>query len=182
MPKIIEEPREAILKHAKEIVLKEGYDQLTIRNVAKDANISIGTVYNYFPTKRDLIVQLLEDYWHSFLVVIDDIDMKHLDVFDKLHRIYTELAVFVKNFREIWVKNFPGTHQDEDFTKRKSFLEKLNKRLEEILDEAQDKGEIVLSTDTYTTAKFIILNFFMMSMMDQFDYESFEKIIHKLFK
>lgn len=180
MPKIIEEPREAILSHAKDIVLKHGYDQLTIRNVAKDAEVSIGTVYNYFPTKRDLMVQLLEDYWNAYLITIDEIDRKYPDMYDKLHRIYKELEVFVKDFREIWVKDYPGTHKDEAFTKSSDFLEKLNRRLEKILDASKENKSKDLSLNTYTTAKFIMMNFFMMAMMNQFDYESFEKILKKL--
>lgn len=182
MPKIIESPREAILEHAKKIVLKDGYDQLTIRNVAKDAEVSIGTVYNYFPTKRDLMVQLLEDYWNSYLITIDEIDMKHQDMYDKLHEFYKELEVFVKDFREIWVKNYPGGHKDNAFTKRNDFMEKLNKRLEKILEASKESGSVNLPLDTYTTSKFIIMNFFMMAMMNQFDYESFEKILKKLFQ
>lgn len=182
MPKIIESPKEAIMEHAKNIVLKDGYDQLTIRNVAKDAGVSIGTVYNYFPTKRDLMVQLLEDYWNTYLVTIDEIDKKHENIYDKLHATYKELEATVKDFREIWVKNYPGGHSDNAFTKRNDFLEKLNNRLEKILEASKDKGSINLPLDTYTTAKFIIMNFFTMAMMNQFDYERFEKIMKKLFQ
>jgi AcrR family transcriptional regulator len=182
MPKIIDEPKEAILYHAKAIVVNEGFDQLTIRKVAKNADISIGTVYNYFPTKRDLTLQLMEDYWGSYLSVIDEIDKQLPDFYEKLLEIYKQLEKFVKTFKEVWVKNGTGNHQDDAFLKRNRFYDKLNKRLEDIIIAAQSKGTINLSIDTFTIAKFLMLNFFMMSMMNQFDYESFEKIVKKLFQ
>lgn len=182
MPKIIEEPREAILNHAKNIVIDEGFEQLTIRKVAKNADISIGTIYNYFPTKRDLTIQLMEDYWGSYLIVIDEIDRQQPDFYKKMLQIYQQLEVFVKTFKEVWIKNASGNNHDEPFIKRKYFFDKLSKRLEDILVDAQSAGTINLSIDTYTIAQFLMLNYFMMSMMNQFSYESFEKILKKLFQ
>ena len=182
MPKIIEDPRDAILSHAKCIVIDEGFEQLTIRKVAKNADISIGTIYNYFPTKRDLTIQLMEDYWGAYLVVIDDIDREEPDFYKKMLQIYQQLEVFVKTFKEVWIKNSSNNDHDEPFVKRKYFFDKLSKRLEDILVDAQSAGTIKLSVDTYTIAQFLMLNYFMMSMMNQFSYESFEKIIKKLFQ
>jgi AcrR family transcriptional regulator len=182
MPKIIEEPREAILYHAKNIVVDEGIELLTIRKVAKSADISVGTIYNYFPTKRDLTIQLMEDYWGSYLNVIDQIDQQQPDFYKKMLQIYQQLEIFVKTFKEVWIKNSSSNHPDEPFVKRKYFFDKLSKRLEDILVAAESSGAIKLSIDTYTIAQFLMLNYFMMSMMNQFNYESFEKIIKKLFQ
>jgi AcrR family transcriptional regulator len=182
MPKIIEDPRAAILYHAKNIVIEEGFEKLTIRKVAKNAGISIGTVYNYFPTKRDLTVQLMEDYWGSYLCVIDEIDQQQPEFYTKLLQIYQQLEIFLKTFKEVWIKNASDNHPDEPFIKRKYFFDKLSRRLEDILADAQSAGAIKLSVDTYTIAQFLMLNYFMMSMMNQFNYESFEKIIKKLFE
>ncbi len=181
MPKFIIEPKEAILSNAKSIVVNEGFEQLTIRKVANAAGISIGTVYNYFPNKRDLSLQLMEEYWISFLIVIDEIDKQQTDFYKKMQQIYIQLESFVKTFKEVWIKNASGNHHDEDFMKKNDFFDKLNQKLEYILLNEQIKGTINLSTDTLTTAKFLMSNFFMMSMMNQFDYESFEKILKKLF-
>ena len=182
MPKIIEEPKEAILYHAKNIVVTEGFEQLTIRKVAQNADISIGTIYNYFPTKRALTIQLMEDYWGSYLNVIDQIDQEQPDFYKKMLQIYQQLEIFVKTFKEVWIKNPSSSHHDEPFKNRKYFFDKLSRRLEDLLTAAQSTGTIKLSVDTYTMAQFLMLNYFMMSMMNQFSYESFEKIIKKLFQ
>ncbi|MFR4439841.1 MAG: TetR/AcrR family transcriptional regulator [Hungatella sp.] len=36
--------------------------KLSIRRLASESGIAIGTVYNYFPSKADLIAEVLEDF------------------------------------------------------------------------------------------------------------------------
>ena len=43
--------KEELLDTARQIVFQEGIDQLSIRALAKKLNISVGAVYNYFPSK-----------------------------------------------------------------------------------------------------------------------------------
>ena len=56
--------KEELLKAAKDIAYNEGIDKINIRNVAKRCNVSIGAIYNYFPTKADLVLSVVEDFWN----------------------------------------------------------------------------------------------------------------------
>lgn len=180
MPKIIKNPKEVILKEAKEIIKVEGYKSLTMRRVSDKTDIAVGTLYNYFPTKKDLIVQLMEDYWYDYLSTIEEIDEITTDIFLKLKLIYQKLETFLETFKEFWLKNYTSGY-DEDSLKRKNiFTEILVNRLEVILCEAQSKGDITLFIDSSDISKFIMLNFFMMAQMNTFKYKSFEKILKKL--
>ena len=59
--------RAELLAAAKHIVYQEGLDQLNIRRLAKECGIALGSVYNYFPSKSDLIFGVIEDFWtHMF--------------------------------------------------------------------------------------------------------------------
>ena len=55
--------REELLDTARQIVFQEGIDQLSIRTLAKKQNISVGAVYNYFPSKADLLLAIVESFW-----------------------------------------------------------------------------------------------------------------------
>lgn len=55
--------REELLHTAQEIVFQEGMDKLSIRTLAKKHDISIGAVYNYFPSKSELVLAIIEDFW-----------------------------------------------------------------------------------------------------------------------
>ena len=59
--------QKAILSIGKEIVLEFGLEGLNIRDVAKKCGVSIGSIYNYFPTKSDLIVATIESIWKDIM-------------------------------------------------------------------------------------------------------------------
>jgi AcrR family transcriptional regulator len=53
------EPVEVILRAAHELLAFEGYPSFTIRNIAKQAGISVGNVQYYFQSKNALLQELL---------------------------------------------------------------------------------------------------------------------------
>lgn len=57
--------KEELLDIAQQIVFQDGIDQLSIRKLAKKLNISVGAVYNYFPSKSDLLLAIVENFWKS---------------------------------------------------------------------------------------------------------------------
>ena len=57
--------REQILDAAKEIAALEGATQISIRGVAKACGVSVGSIYNYFPTKSELVIAVIEDFWRG---------------------------------------------------------------------------------------------------------------------
>lgn len=57
--------KEAILRVGRDIVIKFGLQGLNIRDVAKQCGVSVGSIYNYFPTKSDLIIATIESVWRK---------------------------------------------------------------------------------------------------------------------
>jgi AcrR family transcriptional regulator len=53
--------RVALTEAAREVLVQEGYDGLTIRRVAERAEYSLGTVYGYFADKDDLLYALVRE-------------------------------------------------------------------------------------------------------------------------
>lgn len=182
VPKIIENPEEVILSHARDILLNDGYTSLTMRKVSNNSGIAVGTIYNYFPTKDHLTLRLMEDYWYDYLKALDEIDRLETDLYVKLFRIYKKLDDFTQTFQEVWVKNSTPGYTEDSRNRKKNFMQKLSKRLEEILMEAQSKGIIRLPLEPSATAEFLLLNFLTMAQMKQFEYNNFEKILKKLFE
>ena len=52
--------KEYILSKCKEMVIESGIQSLNMRDVASRCSVSVGTVYNYFPSKSDMIVATIE--------------------------------------------------------------------------------------------------------------------------
>ena len=53
--------QQAILEAAKSLIEREGFESVTTRLIAEAADISYQTLYNYFPSKNDILIELLKE-------------------------------------------------------------------------------------------------------------------------
>ena len=63
MPKIIKNLHERLLKETRKVLLKRGYDAVTIRRIASACDVATGTVYNYYSSKDSLIANAILSDW-----------------------------------------------------------------------------------------------------------------------
>lgn len=56
-----DETRKRILKVSQKQFAQQGFDETTTRDIARDANIAVGTLFNYFPTKESIVENLVND-------------------------------------------------------------------------------------------------------------------------
>jgi AcrR family transcriptional regulator len=64
--------REEILDATAQILESQGWDALNTNAVARQAQISIGTVYDYFPNREALLLALLERYEERLAAAMDE--------------------------------------------------------------------------------------------------------------
>ena len=55
------ETRERILEAAQRLFRVSGFDEATTRDIAREAGIATGTLFNYFPTKEAIVMTLVGD-------------------------------------------------------------------------------------------------------------------------
>lgn len=56
-----DETRKRILKVSQKQFAQQGFEQTTTRDIARDANIAVGTLFNYFPTKESIVENLVNE-------------------------------------------------------------------------------------------------------------------------
>ncbi|TWH42540.1 TetR/AcrR family transcriptional regulator [Dulcicalothrix desertica] len=63
MPKIVDHDlyRKELLSRCFDLFAAKGYGSITMREIAKELKVSTGTLYHYFPNKKALFEQLVED-------------------------------------------------------------------------------------------------------------------------
>lgn len=76
MPKIIENLESKLIEEAQKQVEQTGYGSLTIRSVAKACGVGVGTVYNYFPSKDDLLATYLLGDWQNCMTAVNSVSQQ----------------------------------------------------------------------------------------------------------
>ena len=71
--------KEEILKIGRELIRQQGWAAINIRAVAAACSVSVGSIYNYFTSKADLVGAIVESVWHSVI----SIKMRSVLVHDK---------------------------------------------------------------------------------------------------
>lgn len=61
------ELKQTLLQCAGKIECEEGVDAINMRRLASEANVAVGTVYNYFESKQEVLLALTEAYWEDAL-------------------------------------------------------------------------------------------------------------------
>ncbi|WP_294580375.1 TetR/AcrR family transcriptional regulator [uncultured Thomasclavelia sp.] len=82
-----------IIKTAMQLFSEKGYEQTSMRDIAKKMNVSLGLCYRYFDSKQIIFKEAMNQYvttcCNQFLKVIDD---KQLSFKEKIDRLYDFLA------------------------------------------------------------------------------------------
>lgn len=183
MSRIIDNPKQLILSQAKEILYQQGYQKLSMRALSKACGIALGTIYNYYPTKKELVVEMMTDYWQNYLDSVREIVNSNTELYLKLKNVFNELEVFIQNFRQYWLT--PELYGNQEYIdgglqKEYGYMEKLVVIMEDFLIEEEVNKNVRIKLGARETANFIIMNFITIIQMPFFRYESFELFLKEL--
>jgi len=70
MPKIIENLDEEIAKTALRLFRNNPYQSVSMRKIASEVGIAVGTLYNYYPNKWELYIEVFEESWRETYVFL----------------------------------------------------------------------------------------------------------------
>ena len=103
LPKILDQPKEKMTEAAREILLNEGYQALTIRRIASVCNTGVGTVYNYFSSKDSIAAAVMLRDWKS---ITDELvrSLDHLNGIDGIEAIFMTVRKFSLIYSKVWAE------------------------------------------------------------------------------
>ena len=85
-----------------------GYDNLNIRKICEEADISIGKFYRYFQSKQEILSFFYKQLESTFRDKVDD-QLENLDIQDQLIQFYVWFNGYISSFGIEFVKNFFNT-------------------------------------------------------------------------
>jgi AcrR family transcriptional regulator len=77
--------RDAILAAAARVFLRKGYYEATLDEIAAEAEMAKGTIYNYYKDKQDLFISLAKHGYEHFEEVMSEAKVQHTNLADFLH-------------------------------------------------------------------------------------------------
>ncbi len=63
---------DALLEATARVLMKEGYDRASTNKIAAVAGVSIGSLYQYFPSKEALVAAVIDRHMHEMMQVVRD--------------------------------------------------------------------------------------------------------------
>lgn len=85
-----------IIAAARALMAEKGYENFVTTEVAARCGVSEATIFRYFPTKRDLLLKVSEDWFSEIISVQPDMS-KYTETFDRLrYVIWYSLSIVSK--------------------------------------------------------------------------------------
>lgn len=94
MPRVIENLKEKILAEAKRQMREVGYGAMTIQSIARACGVGVGTVYNYFPSKDEIVIASVAADWMEHMQTIRTVT-RYATTYESVVRcIYDQIHAF----------------------------------------------------------------------------------------
>ena len=122
MPKIIENPEDRILQAARERLLDKDLSSFSLRGVAADCGIAVGTIYNYFKDKESLMAAVMIQDWMGALKAIREELMQAESLREGLLYICREIRNFCLLYQKAWNSYSAGSEFSKRYRKRHELL------------------------------------------------------------
>ena len=156
------ETRALILESARTLFSTQDYDRVTIRGVATQAGIGLGTIYKHFPNKLSLLAAAFSDdlkrlYRDAMATVPEDRPFK------------AQFVHISKRFFTFYTTHYSlsRAYLSHLFFYEKEWLDQINafdeayvQKMAELIRVAQEKGEIRPEKDAYILAMALLSNYF----------------------
>jgi len=157
-----------ILKAASRLFREEGYDRTKIETIAAKAKVSIGTVYNYYQNKGDLLVAIVSMEVNEVLragaALIERPPAAPEKAVNGLISIYLDHSLVYLN-KEMWRQAMAiSTRQpDSPFGRRYAELdERLTRQVCALIERLQARGRVKAEIDAAAAGEMIFNNTNMM--------------------
>src|SRR4030043_2465271 len=97
----LQDKRTVILNAALKTFVKRGYPETRVAEIAAEAGVAEGTLYNYFQSKEDLLLALFDEKWGGIISEIRGKISRLVDPNKKLKAIFSVVVMMFKKNRQL---------------------------------------------------------------------------------
>lgn len=177
MPKLshvaIEERKARIEDAAKKLFIKKGFHGTSMRDIAAEAEVSLGNLYNYYRTKEEILESMI---WRYQQVIGERINRMYDDVEEpllpeNLMKFGQLVQSLVEEHYEYWLLMYIDVLEFQNRHCRKMFeglTDKLRKRFDRHFRELEESGSVHPGVDPaigFSVAYLQFFNYFLIEKL-----------------
>lgn len=170
---------ETLLSASKKIAAEKGIKAINIRSVAEEANVSIGSVYNYFKNKEQLISETIAAIWCDVFHTAGG--CRHLDSFhDCLIWLISMIDQCCREYPDILTAHPHSFHEKEGLEKGKMMMEKYLTHIHEHLKQVLENDKKIrkdLFDEDFTMEAFIDFTFSNITLSAKSHHKNYTTLI-----
>lgn len=166
--------KEEILKTSRELMQQQGWSAVNIRSVAAACGVSVGSIYNYFSSKTELVGAIVESVWCEIFHHPED-EAVFQDIWTCIAWMYERMEYGCKRYPGFFVMHSLGFMQEDKPDGRR----RMQQTWQHILDGlcAVLKRDVNIRPDAFdeqfTAEKFAdVLFSLMLSALQRQEYDS----------
>ena len=162
--------KEAIMAVCRQLVAEKGLMAVNMRMVAKECDIALGTLYNYYSDKNELLIATVESVWK---------DIFHMGNEYKQFFSFPDYLQHIFSCVQNGAAQYPDFFNAHSVSIAKSKQEKAKDMMEKYFEHIREKLIVVLHSDlevdfsvfseTFTESDFIdfVMNNILLLLMDK---------------
>ena len=162
--KTTEDRRQKVLEVAIDEFAAKGYSATSINDIARNAHISIGSMYSYFASKEDLFLTIVNNAYFVMEKILNDVAVSSTDVFDCVEKMLFASRKFALEYPQLNQIYLDITTQalSQMSVRLSSKLEMITPQLlSNVIKQAKTEGKVSSDIDE-RVASFVIDNIYMM--------------------
>lgn len=128
------EKQELVINAAIKEFVQSGFEKASTNEIVKRANISKGSLFNYFNSKKDLYAYLIEYSVQIIERIVEQIDLNETDIFKRIENIGLKKLHMQQKFPQVF--DFLISTQHEESVEVKEIIKQ---KVEPIYDMSKNK-------------------------------------------
>lgn len=119
MPKVLPENiKYDILSTTRRLMVEQGYNKISIRDITQACGIATGTFYNYYNSKQEVLSALINEEWNKLRRILQvRSQSSDLTVIMQLEKAFLDLQAMTISMHELWALGFPEDFAGEAMTR-----------------------------------------------------------------
>jgi len=169
------ERKDRIFSAAVDLFNEKGFSNTSMQDIAENSNLAVGTLYNYFPSKNDLLLEIMQDEMEITITessaLFNDVNLQDKSAKDIIKLLAKKifsipLLVNKESLKEIFIATFSSNV----YMKNGMILDlELMKTFQYLLERLQKANMINREMNIFSATKIFYSNMMIQMMMYLFE-------------